>query len=101
MLPSYYREGIPRVLLEALAKGKPIVTTNSTGCREVVEHGQNGYLVRPRSVDSLAEACARMLSMTAGERAGFGETSRTIATLRFDERIVINTMLEYLNVAVR
>lgn len=54
VLPSY-REGLPRTLLEAASMGKPIVTTNTTGCREVVEDGKNGFLVPVKDYITLAE----------------------------------------------
>ena len=55
-LPSYYREGVPKTLIEAAASGRPIVTTDSIGCREVVQHGINGLLVPVHSVRELADA---------------------------------------------
>lgn len=55
-LPTYYREGLPRVLVEASAAGLPIVTTDVPGCREVVIPGRNGFLVPPRDVAALADA---------------------------------------------
>lgn len=61
VLPSYYREGLPRVLLEAGAFGLPLVTTDMPGCREVVENGWNGFLVKPRSVSSLVMALEKIL----------------------------------------
>lgn len=61
VLPSFYREGVPRSVLEALATGRPIITTDAPGCRETVTHGENGYLVAPRSTPELAAAMVRML----------------------------------------
>ena len=55
VLPSYYREGVPRILLEAMAVGLPIITTNSPGCRDTV-NGENGILTEPKSVPSLENA---------------------------------------------
>ena len=63
VLPSYYREGVPRVLLEAGAMGLPLITTNMPGCREVVADGWNGFLVRARSVEALVEALERVLEL--------------------------------------
>ena len=60
-LPSY-REGLPKVLIEACAAGRPIVATDVPGCREVVDHEVNGLLVRVRDVPALAEALQRLLS---------------------------------------
>ena len=65
MLLSYYREGLPRTLLEAAAAGRPIITTDAPGCRELVRHRQEGLLVPPRDVD--AAACA--LAELAGDPA--------------------------------
>ena len=61
VLPSYYREGVPRVLLEAGVMGLPIITTDMPGCRDVVEHGVNGLLVKPRSEESLTSALQILL----------------------------------------
>ena len=55
-LPSFYGEGIPKCLIEAAASGRPIVTTDMPGCREIVHHGDNGYLVPARNAAALAEA---------------------------------------------
>ncbi|WP_036830306.1 glycosyltransferase, partial [Photobacterium sanctipauli] len=53
VLPSFYREGVPKTLLEAGAMGKPIVTTDNVGCRETVDDGINGFLCIPKSTESL------------------------------------------------
>jgi len=65
LLLSYYREGLPRALLEAAAAGRPIITTDAPGCREFVRHRQEGLLVPPRDVD----AAARALTELAGDPA--------------------------------
>ena len=83
VLPSFYREGIPRVLLEAASMGLPIVTTDSPGCREVVEHGVNGFLVPPRDPDALAQAIMRLIE-DPEMRERFGQESRQRAVARFD-----------------
>jgi len=64
-LPSYYREGLPRVLVEACAAGLPVVTTDVPGCREVVANGVNGFVVRPRDIEGLAAALETILSNSA------------------------------------
>ena len=61
VLPSYYREGIPRTLLEATAMGRPIITTNMPGCRETVIDGKNGLFVKPRDAQDLAEKMIWMI----------------------------------------
>lgn len=75
VLPSYYREGVPRVLLEAGAMGIPLVTTDMPGCRDVVRHGHEGLLVKPRSPDSLAEALCSLLA-SKDRRLAMGRAAR-------------------------
>lgn len=62
VLPSYYREGLPRTILEALAVGRPVVTTDMPGCREPIDPGVNGWLVRPKAAPELAAAMIRTVS---------------------------------------
>ncbi|WP_312283794.1 glycosyltransferase [Candidatus Igneacidithiobacillus taiwanensis] len=59
-LPTWHREGIPKVLLEAMATGRAIITTNVVGCRELIQHNKNGWLVPPRDVSALADAIDRI-----------------------------------------
>ena len=61
-LPSFYREGIPRVLLEAMAMSKPIVTTQNVGCKEVVDEGENGHLVPCQDTAAFAQAVLAIMS---------------------------------------
>ena len=61
VLPSYYREGIPKTLLEATAMGRPILTTNTPGCRETVIEGENGFFVKVKRADDLAEKMIWMI----------------------------------------
>lgn len=83
VLPSYYREGVPRSIQEAMAMGKPIVTTDNVGCRDTVEDGVNGWLVPPRDARALAAAMRRLID--APDRiAPMGLASRRLAEQRFD-----------------
>jgi len=95
VLPSY-REGTPRSLLEAAAMGKPVITTDAPGCRDVVRDGVNGYLVPVRDAQALAEAMARFAALTPEARAAMGRASRELVETRFDERIVIQAYLDVL-----
>jgi glycosyltransferase involved in cell wall biosynthesis len=61
VLPTYYREGLPRTILEAMATGRPIITTGIPGCRDAVIHGENGLIVPPRSRSHLREAMEQLL----------------------------------------
>lgn len=93
VLPSFYREGVPRTLLEAAALGRPIVTTDAIGCREVVDDGVNGYLCQPRNVADLVDKMARMIVLSPDERAEMGRRGREKVEREFDEQIVINKYL--------
>jgi glycosyltransferase involved in cell wall biosynthesis len=94
VLPSTYNEGIPRSLLEALASGKPIVTTDWKGCRETVEDGKNGFLVTPDSWQSLANALRALITCDYAQLGAFGSRSREIAEERFDEKLVLDAYHE-------
>jgi len=87
VLPSY-REGVPRTLLEGASMGKPLVATDVTGCREVVQPGHNGLLVPPKNAEALAGAIDQLLT-DAALRARMGEASRRIAVEEFDTRKVV------------
>lgn len=89
VLPSYYREGVPKSLLEAGAMGKPIVTTDNVGCRETVEHGHNGFLCMPRDIESLTIMLQKIINMSHEERLEMGRKSRVKMEKEFDEKIVI------------
>lgn len=93
VLPSYYREGVPKTLLEAAAMGRPIITTDAIGCREVVDDGKNGYLCQIRDVESLAARMLQMIELPYEELKGMGALGRTKAELEFDEQIVIRRYL--------
>jgi glycosyltransferase involved in cell wall biosynthesis len=95
VLPSYYREGIPRTNLEALAAGLPIITTDWVGCRETVIHEHNGFLVPPRDTNVLADCMQRYLD-DPSLLARHGRESRALAETRFDVHRVNELMLEAL-----
>ena len=90
-LPSY-REGLPKALLEACAAGKAIVTTDTPGCREVVEHGENGLLVPVRDVDALA-AALRTLIADPALRHRYGLNGRRLAQTQFSEHAALAASL--------
>lgn len=94
VLPSFYREGVPKSLLEAGAMGKPIVTTDNVGCRETVDYGVNGFLCEPRSTRSLETALEKVIQMTHEQRLEMGRQSRLKIEREFDEQIVVNKYLD-------
>ena len=93
VLPSY-REGVPTVLLEALAIGRPIITTDAPGCKETVIDGKNGYLVPIKDTDALTHAMEKMLLLTHEDRVTMGKLGREKAEKEFDEKIVIQKYLD-------
>ncbi len=91
VLPSY-REGTPRTVLEAMAMGRPVITTDAPGCRETVIDGRNGYLVPVKDAGSLTEALEKFI--VAPELIpNMGEESRKIAVKKYDVRKVNDTIL--------
>lgn len=101
VLPSFYREGVPKSLLEACAMGKPIVTTDNVGCRETVDDGLNGFLCEPRSTSSLVEKLECMITLSHSERLAMGKQSRAKVEKEFDEQIVINKYLQAVKSAIK
>jgi glycosyltransferase involved in cell wall biosynthesis len=96
VLPSY-REGTPRTVLEAMAMGRPVITTDAPGCRETVVDGDNGYLVPVQSAEALLVAMRRfvddpLLAKTMGARA------RQVAEEKYDVHKVNAVMLEKMNI---
>jgi glycosyltransferase involved in cell wall biosynthesis len=91
-LPSFYREGVPRVLIEAAACGRPIVTTDMAGCREIVHPGDNGLLVPPRDPSALAAAIIALLD-DPDERRRMGDRGRVRAQAEYAGAAVISQTL--------
>lgn len=94
--PSYYKEGLPKSLIEATAVGRPIVTTNSIGCKETVVDGYNGYLIPVKDSDSLAEKLG-ILFEDEELRLNMGRNSRKWAEENFSIENVIQKHLEIYN----
>ncbi len=97
VLPSYYKEGIPKILIEALAKGLPVITTNNVGCRETVDDGENGFLIEIKNAEALERAMEKMILMSCEELAAMGARSRTKAEQEFDEAYNHQAYLSVLN----
>lgn len=93
ILPSFYREGTPRVLLESASMAKPIITTDNVGCRDVVDDGVNGYLCEVRNDQDLADKMEMMLNLSNDERVLMGQRGREKMVCEFDESIVIGKYL--------
>ncbi len=96
VLPSY-REGLSRVLLEAASMAKPIITTDTPGCKDVVDHEVTGYLCEVKNAQCLAAQMEKKLQLTHAERVEMGKKGRQKVIVEFSEEIVIRKYLEIIN----
>ena len=96
VLPSY-REGLPRVLLEAASMSTPIITTNVAGCRETVENGNNGLLVPVRNSKALANAMLHFLSLGKEKWVEMGMEGRRKAVSEFDDRLIAEQIIQIIS----
>lgn len=99
VLPSY-REGLPRVLLEGGAMGKPLIATDVPGCRHVVLDGVNGYLAQVRNTESLAAAMLKLLRLPAADRDQLGAAARAKVQREFGEEIIVERYLTAIDQAL-
>jgi glycosyltransferase involved in cell wall biosynthesis len=95
VLPSY-REGLPRVLLEAMSMSKPIIVTDVAGCREVVNDEVNGFLVKPQDVASLELSILKMIEMTDLERLKMGAEGREMVEKYFSDQVICGQYLDFI-----
>lgn len=96
VLPSYYREGVPRTLLEAASMAKPIITTNNVGCREVIEDEINGFVCKSKDSVDLSLVMRKMIRLTPEKREKMGHSGRNKMLAQFDEKIVIDIYFQEL-----
>lgn len=96
VLPSY-REGTPRTVLEAMAMGRPVITTDAPGCRETVIDGQNGYLIQVKSVSALVKAMEKFI-IDPDLIDQMGTASRQLVEERFDVHHVNQIMLKEMGI---
>lgn len=95
VLPSY-REGLPRVMLEAMAMAKPIITTDVPGCREVVPEGKNGLLVKVKDAEALATGMFEMIQTKPDQLEIMGLEGREIAVQLFSESVIVRRYLDFI-----
>ena len=96
--PSFYPEGISNVLLESCACARPIITTDRSGCREVVDDGVNGYVVKQRDSEDLIQKIEKFLALTHEQRMQMGLAGRAKVEKEFDRKIVVNAYLTEMEV---
>ena len=94
--PSWYREGLPKSVIEAEAIGRPVVTTDSVGCRDTVVDGKNGFMIPIKDSDALAMALKKLID-NPDLRQTMGKNAREFAVSRFDVKDVINVHLDVYN----
>lgn len=96
--PSFYPEGISNVLLESCACARPIITTDRSGCREVVEDGINGFVVKQRDSEDLIHKIEKFLALTHEQKVQMGLAGRTKVEREFDRKIVVDAYLKEIEV---
>lgn len=94
--PTYYPEGLSNVLLESAASGRPIITTNRSGCREVIVDGENGFLVKEQDSVDLIAKIEKFLSLNWEERKAMGISGRVKVEREFDRKIVVEKYIKEL-----
>lgn len=95
--PTYYPEGISNVLLESAASGRPIITTDRSGCREVVDDGVNGYMVPQKDSKALIQAVEKFLKLSNKERFKMGLAARAKVEREFDRKVVVEAYMKEVN----
>lgn len=92
--PTYYPEGLSNVLLESSACGRPIITTDRSGCREVVNQNKNGYLIEENNLSSLEQKLDKFIKLPSSQKEKMGKEGRKFVELNFNREIVIEKYLE-------
>lgn len=99
--PSYYPEGLSNVLLEASATGRPIITTNRPGCREVIDDGKNGFLVRQKDSSDLMKKVELFMNLSQEEKAKLGHQARLKVEKEFDRQIIVDQYIKDIELAIK
>lgn len=94
--PTYYPEGLSNVLLESSACGRPIITTDRSGCREVIDDGVNGYMIPQKDSEALIAAIEKFLALSNEERKAMGLAGRKKVEKEFDRQIVVDAYMKEL-----
>ena len=92
--PSFYPEGISNVLLESCASARPIITTDRSGCKEVVDDGVNGYVVKQRDSEDLIQKIEKFLLLTHEQKMQMGFAGRAKVEKEFDRQIVVDAYMK-------
>ena len=95
--PSYYPEGMSNVLLEASASERPVITTNRSGCREIVDDGKTGFIIQIKNTEQLIEKVEQFIKMPNEEKKKMGLAARKKVEKEFDRNIVIEAYINEIN----
>lgn len=95
--PTFYPEGMSNVLLESAACGRPIITTNRSGCREIVDDGVNGYVVEEQNSQDLIEKVEKFLKLSYEEKKQMGLAGRAKVEREFNRQIVVEAYIQQIN----
>lgn len=93
VLPTYYPEGLSNVLLESAASGRAIITTNRPGCREVIDDGVNGYVVRAQDNEDVLQKMERFINLPMDKKIEMGMAGRKKVETSFNRQIVVDKYL--------
>ena len=96
VLPSY-REGLSRSILEAMALSKPVITTNTPGCKDLIKNGVNGYLAKPKSSEDLMRCMEKMYCLSKIERNKMGSISRKLVIEKYSNKVINTQILNLIN----
>lgn len=92
--PTYYPEGMSNVLLESCASGRPVITTNRSGCKEIVDDGVNGFIVEQQNSEDLIGKVRKFLDLSFEEKKNMGIAARKKVEKQFDRNIIVKAYLE-------
>ena len=95
--PTYYPEGMSNVLLESASCGRPVITTNRSGCREIVDDGVNGYIIEQKNSLDLISKIERFLSLDCEAKRQMGIAGREKVEREFDRQIVVDAYISAIN----
>ena len=98
--PTYYPEGMSNVLLETAACGRPIITTDRSGCREIIDDGVNGYICKQKDSEDLIRQIEKFLALSWEQRRDMGLAGRKKIEKEFDRKYVVNAYLEEIDRAL-